>query len=213
MPRAARLDAPGALHHIIARGIERRRIFGRDADRQEFLNRLAPLVKGSRASLPAWCLMSNHIHLLLRTGSLPLSSLMNRLLGGYARGFNRRYRRVGYLFQGRFKSTVVEDDPYLLELVRYIHLNPLRARIVSNLDALDQYPWSGHAVLMGARQYVAQDTGAVLGLFGTEPARARPAYRAFVASSQTAAHDEPRRRRPQTPLRCVAVGRRVAARP
>lgn len=181
MPRAARLDAPGALHHIIARGIERRCIFRRQAERQEFLDRLAPLVNGSRASLAAWCLMANHVHLLLRTGSMPVSNLMNRLLGAYARRFNLRHRRVGHLFQGRFKSTVVEDDPYLLQLVRYIHLNPLRARIVPDLDALDRYPWSGHAVLMGARVYTAQDTGAVLGLFASEPARARPAYRAFVA--------------------------------
>jgi putative transposase len=181
MPRAPRLDAPRALHHIITRGIERRRIFCSRSERLEFLDRLAPLVLGSRASLAAWCVMGNHLHLLLRTGAMPLSHLMNRLLGGYARRFNMRHQRVGHLFQGRFKSTVVEDDPYLLELVRYIHLNPLRARIVPDLDTLAHYPWSGHAVLMGTREYSAQDTRAVLGLFASEPAPARRAYRAFVA--------------------------------
>ncbi len=141
---------------------------------------MMPLINESGASLPAWCLMANHCHLLVRTGLVPLSRLMNRLLGGYARRFNLHHARVGYLFQGRFKSTVVEDDPYLLELVRYIHLNPLRARIIPDLDALDRYPWSGHAVLMGARAYAAQDCLAVLGLFGTDRASARRAYRAFV---------------------------------
>ena len=149
MPRGARLDAPLMLHHVIDRGIERRPIFVTDDDRRDFLGRLAALVGADHIAVYAWALMPNHFHLLLRTGNLPLSSAMQVLLGGYAGAFNRRHRRAGHLFQNRFKSTLVQHDPYFLELVRYIHLNPVRARIVPDLDALDRHPWTGHAALLG----------------------------------------------------------------
>jgi len=113
MPRGPRLDFTGALHHVIVRGIERRRIFRGDADRQLFLNRLAAWLIDSRAGLYAWALMPNHAHLLLRTGQLPLSCLMQAWLSAYSTTFNRRHRRSGHLFQNRFKSTLVEAEPYL----------------------------------------------------------------------------------------------------
>ncbi len=90
-----------------------------------------------------------HFHLLLRTGPTPLSKVMRRLMTGYAVTFNIRHRRSGHLFQNRYKSVVCEEDPYLLELIRYIHLNPLRAKLVEGLKALDKYPWTGHSVLLG----------------------------------------------------------------
>ena len=127
MPRTARIDAPGALHHIIARGIGRRRIFDDDADRDGFLERLGSVLIESGAICYAWALIPNHFHLLLRTGQAPVSSVMRRLLTGYAMGYNRRHRRVGHLFQNRYKSILCQEEPYFLELVRYIHLNPLRA--------------------------------------------------------------------------------------
>jgi putative transposase len=101
------------------------------------------LVRSSQAGLYAWALMPNHAHVLLRTGTMPLSRLALRWLGPYAGAFNRTHRRVGYLFQNRFKSILVEADPHFLELVRYIHLNPVRSRLPVNLDLLDQYPWTG----------------------------------------------------------------------
>jgi putative transposase len=127
MPRTARIDAPGALHHIIARGIGRRRIFDDDADRDGFLERLGSVLIESGAICCPWALIPNHFHLLLRTGQAPVSSVMRRLLTGYAMGYNRRHRRVGHLFQNRYKSILCQEEPYFLELVRYIHLNPLRA--------------------------------------------------------------------------------------
>lgn len=180
MPRGPRLDAPDALHHVIARGIERCVIFEHDGDRQEFLERLARSVEPTRTGLLAWCLMPNHFHLLLRTGRTPLSTVMRRVLAGYAVVFNRRHRRSGHLFQNRFKSILVEEDPYLLELVRYIHLNPVRAGLVASVDALARYPWTGHAVLLGQLPYPAQDTAPVLAQFGRTPRAARRAYQAFI---------------------------------
>jgi putative transposase len=182
MPRGPRLDAPEALHHVIARGIERRRIFADDADCQDFLDRLERIVAPTHTGLLAWCLMPNHFHLLLRTATTPLSTLMRRLLAGYAVTFNRRHRRAGHLFQNRFKSVLVEEDPYLLELVRYIHLNPVRAHLVASVQALERYPWTGHAVLLGHRPYRAQDTAPVLSCFDRTLRQARRAYRDFIAA-------------------------------
>jgi len=130
MPRKARIDAPGALHHIIVRGIERRKIFYDDNDRDNFLNRLGVILIESQNQCFAWALIPNRLHLLLRTGVAPIATVMRRLLTGYAVSFNRRHRRHGQLFQNRYKSILCQEDPYLIELVRYIHLNPLRAGLV-----------------------------------------------------------------------------------
>ena len=152
MPRQARLDAPGVLQHVMARGIERRKIFKDDKDRQSFLDRLAIILEETQTQCYAWALIPNHFHLLLRTGATPLSNVMRRLMTGYAVTFNRRHRRAGHLFQNRYKSVVCEEDPYLLELIRYIHLNPLRAKIVEDLKGLDKYKWVGHGVLLDKRK-------------------------------------------------------------
>lgn len=182
MPRGPRLDAPGCLHHVIARGIERRAIFLDDADRLDFVDRLAGLAVSTRVEVLAWALLPNHFHLLLRTGELPLSALMRRLNTGYAVRFNRRHERVGYLFQNRFKSFLVEEEPYLVELVRYIHLNPLRAGVVDALERLDSFPWSGHSALLGHITRTWQATRSALLLFGCSETEARAAYREFVAA-------------------------------
>ena len=131
MPRKSRIDTPGALHHIIARGIERRSIFGDDHDRDDFLKRLGKVLSETGTICYAWALIPNHFHLLLRTGMVSISTVMRRVLTGYAVCFNYRHNRSGHLFQNRFKSILCPEDPYLKELVRYIHLNPLRAKIVS----------------------------------------------------------------------------------
>jgi len=152
MPRQARLDAPGVLQHVMARGIERREIFKDDNDRHSFLDRLALILEETQTQCYAWALIPNHFHMLLRTGATPLSTVMRRLMTGYAVTFNRRHRRAGHLFQNRYKSVVCEEDPYLLELIRYIHLNPLRAKLVEDLKALDKYPWTGHSTILGRRK-------------------------------------------------------------
>jgi hypothetical protein len=105
---------------------------------------------------------------------------MRRLLTGYAGAFNRRHHRIGHLFQNRYQSIVVEEEPYLLELVRYLHLNPLRAKVLADLRALDRYPWAGHSALMGIVPRPWQDTRTILAQFGLTPRRARRAYRAFL---------------------------------
>ena len=181
MPRQARLDAPGVLHHVMVRGIERTQIFRADADRADFVARLATLAEQGAWTVDAWALLPNHAHLLVRTGTRPLSRSMRSLLTGYAGAFNRRYHRVGHLFQNRYKSIVVEEEPYLLELVRYLHLNPLRAQVVPNLRTLDRYPWTGHSALLGTVPRPWQATQAILAQFGRTVSRARKAYRAFIA--------------------------------
>jgi putative transposase len=180
MPRKARIDAPGALHHIIVRGIERRRIFSDDQDRNNFIERLGDILAETQTFCFAWALIPNHAHILLRTGQTPLATVMRRLLTGYAVSYNRRHRRHGHLFQNRYKSILCQEDPYLLELVRYIHLNPLRAKIVKSLTEADTYPYSGHSALIGKVQRRFQSTNYVLRLFGKKVPVARQAYRVFV---------------------------------
>ncbi|MEK7205308.1 MAG: transposase [candidate division NC10 bacterium] len=181
MPRQPRLDAPETLHHVMVRGLERRVIFRDAQDRADFVGRLATLAEHGALTVYAWALLPNHAHLLLRTGRRPLARSMRSLLTGYAGAFNRRHRRVGHLFQNRYKSIVVEEEPYLLELVRYLHLNPVRAGVVKDLRTLDRYPWTGHSALLGTVPRPWQAAHEVLGQFGPNRRRARAAYRAFVA--------------------------------
>jgi len=180
MPRAARLDIAGVLQHVIVRGVERRDIFLDDDDRQSFLDRFSSLLIQTGTECLAWSLMTNHAHMLLRPTQGKLGHLMRRLLTGYAVTFNLRHHRSGHLFQNRFKSIICEEDPYLLELVRYIHLNPLRVGIVKGMAELNEYPWSGHAVLMGRREMPGQNVNEVLGYFGKRKKAARGKYQSFV---------------------------------
>jgi putative transposase len=180
MPRVARLDATGVLHHVIFRGIERRKIFRSSADKDWFVQRLGQLLSATRTSCYAWALMDNHVHLLLRTGDVSLATLMRRLLTGYAGYFNRQYNRHGQLFQNRYKSIICQEDIYLKELVRYIHLNPLRVGIVKTLHNLKSYPYSGHSILMGEQTCNWQQSGYVLELFGKKLQRAREKYEQYM---------------------------------
>jgi len=180
MPRKARIDVPGALHHLIVRGIERKRIFRDDQDRNNFLERFGKILLESNTPCYAWALLPNHGHFLLRTGQVPLAAVMGRLLTGYAVTFNQRYGRHGQLFQNRYKSVLCQEDPYLLELVRYIHLNPLRAKIVQDYKALGYYKYSGHSVILGYRKNSWQDVKYVLGYFGRRKILAQGKYRVYV---------------------------------
>jgi putative transposase len=183
MPRKARLDAPGTLHHVIVRGAERRAIFSAPADRRDFIARCAALFPESRTACYAWALLSNHAHLLLRTGTVPLSTVMARLLSGYATTYNLRHNRSGHLFQNRYKSIICQEESYFKELVRYIHLNPLRSNQVSDLPALAAHRWSGHAALLNKRACPWQDVSYVLSIFG-----GIPAYLHFVEQGLTQGH-------------------------
>ena len=180
MPRQARIDAPGAVHHIIARGIERGRIFRDDEDRHNFISRLGELVSETKTKCFAWALIPNHLHLLLKTGSVSIATLMRRLLTGYAIGHNRRHRRSGHLFQNRYKSILCQEDAYLKELVRYIHLNPLRAGLVADMTELEKYPFSGHSFIVGKKRNDWQSVIEVLALYGKGKKAAREGYHRFV---------------------------------
>jgi REP element-mobilizing transposase RayT len=155
-------------------------MFQEDLDRQRFLSRLGELSDATGARILAWALLDNHVHLLLFSGPQGLSRLMRRLLTGYAVWYNRKYNRIGHLFQNRYKSIVCDEAAYLLELVRYIHLNPLRASVVKNIEELDHYPWSGHGVLIGKNKNGWQERGYILKQFSEERSRAIRAYRAFM---------------------------------
>ncbi|MBW1939256.1 MAG: transposase [Deltaproteobacteria bacterium] len=181
MARQPRLDAPGVLHHVMAHGIERQPIFTDDRDRDEFVRRLSDLASEGKLIVYAWSLMPNHFHLLVRAGKISLSRSMRSLLTGYAGYFNRRYRRHGHVFQNRFKSIICEEEPYFLELVRYLHLNPLRAGVVKDLNELDRYPYTGHSVLVGRIDRSWQDTEDVRSRFGETCRKAAKSYRAFVS--------------------------------
>ncbi len=181
MPRGPRLDAPGTLHHVMVRGIEGRRIFETTVDRRDFVERLGTVVEATGVRVLAWALLPNHVHLLVRTGQQPLATAMRKLLTGYAVAFNHRHQRRGHLFQNRYKSILVEEEPYGMELSRYVHLNPLRANVVRDLAALDRYPWTGHSALMGRVPRPWQAIEEVLGAFGQRVGAARRRYRQFVA--------------------------------
>jgi putative transposase len=181
VPRQARLDAPGTLHHVILRGIEKRRIVDDNKDRQNFIKRLGDLSEETETRIYAWSLMTNHCHLLLRSGPLGLPKFMRRLLTGYAVTYNLRHLRHGHLFQNRYHSIVCDEEVYFRELVRYVHLNPLRAHLVNNLSELDRYRWCGHAVLMGRIKNDWQDRDYVLSWFGKREGESRRAYRRYLS--------------------------------
>ena len=149
MPRQARLDSPGTLHHVMIRGIEKKRIVLDEQDRKDFVRRLGLLAVETKTAVYAWALMSNHAHLLVCSGAVGLAKFMRRLLTGYAVSYNLRHRRHGHLFQNRYRSMVCDGDSYFTELVRYIHLNPLRVGLVKDLRQLERYPHCGHGVVLG----------------------------------------------------------------
>lgn len=182
LPRKARLDAEGAIHHVIVRGIEHRRIFDDDGDRRNFISRLAAIAVETETTIYAWALLPNHAHALVRSGPHGISKFMRRLLTGYAVTYNRRHERHGYLFQNRYKSILCEEEPYFRELVRYIHLNPLRAGLVDSLSALETYPWCGHSFVVHGSEYPWHDVSSVLSRFGDKRGEARRCYREFLES-------------------------------
>jgi len=180
MPRQGRIEIPGGVYHVIIRGIERRDLFKDKSDYRQFLVRLEAGLKSWKHQCLAWALMPNHVHLLLRQGQAPLSKMMRGLLTGYALYFNHKYKRSGYVYQNRYKSIMCQEDAYLSELIRYIHLNPVRAGIVASIDVLDAYPWTGHSVISEKVERGWQSTQEVLSLFGENKKAAWEKYRSFI---------------------------------
>jgi len=180
MPRQARLDIPGALHHIMVRGISKTDIFKDDQDRAKFLDRLGETVTEGLCPVYAWVLMGNHVHILFKSGMEGISGSMRKLLTWYAQYYNRRHKRTGHLFENRYKSILCDEDNYLLALLRYIHLNPVRAGIVKNMEELDRYPWSSHRTIIGKAKHAWLDTEYVLAQFGNTRRQALCAYEKFM---------------------------------
>lgn len=155
-------------------------MFYDDIDRESFLDRVGKVFTVGKTSCYAFSLLPNHAHLLLRAGMTPISTIMRRLLTGYSVSFNKRHKRLGPLFLNRYKSILCEEEPYLLQLVRYIHLNPLRAEVVPDLDSLDSYPYSGHSVIMERCVKSWLDSTYILMQFDQDSEPARSIYRKFL---------------------------------
>lgn len=182
MPRPLRIEVPGGVYHVVVRGNERKAVFRDDEDREAYLAKLGECSERQRVRPIAYCLMNNHVHLALERGPVPLSRLMRTLQSAYAQRFNRRHRRVGHLFQGRYKAFLVQDEIYLMTLLRYIHMNPVAAGIVTRPDA---YRWSSdrHYRRNTGPAWLAVDV--VLGRLASDHASARAAYRRLMADRET----------------------------
>src|SRR6056297_1753228 len=178
MARPLRIEFEGAFYHVMARGNARQNIFLNDGDRQAFLENLGRVSQRFDWSIWAWCLMDNHYHLLIETRQPTLSKGMREVNGVYTQRFNRRHRRVGHVLQGRYKAILVDQDTYLLELARYIVLNPVRAGLVQSAE---ESGWSSYRAVMGkapAPDRLAVDD--ILAMFHSQRGPARRAYARFV---------------------------------
>jgi REP-associated tyrosine transposase len=180
MPRKPRIEIGGGLYHIIARGNNRRKIFRSHDDYLKFTG----LLQQQKSKLPfylyAYCLMPNHFHLLIEMQDDLVSRIMQRVLTSYSQYHNRKYKKIGHLFQGRYKSILCQTDRYLGELVRYIHLNPVRAKIVKRPE---DFEYSGHRAYLGLDNTGLVDTEPVLRHFGATKKRAVEVYARFVEAS------------------------------
>ena len=182
MARKARLVVPGAVYHVMGRCLEQYRLFSDDSDREYFLSLLEKYLQRTGTSCYAWVLMDNHYHFVLRLGERELWELMKPLNMRYAQYHQKKTGRRGPLFMDRYKSIVTQDRNYVQELVRYVHLNPVRAGVCINLTALQRYPWCGHSVLMGTTVRWFQDTRSVLRRFGKDVETSRSAYCKYLES-------------------------------
>ncbi|MES2257221.1 MAG: transposase [Pseudomonadota bacterium] len=179
MARKPRLHAPGALYHVMLRGNGGQAIFHDDADRIKLQELVGDGVRRFGHRIHAYCWMGNHIHLAVQVDVIPLSKIMHNLSFRYTSYFNWRHEHIGHLFQGRFKAILVDADSYLLQLVRYIHLNPVRAGM---LKVAEQFAWSGHRAYLGLTRQPWLCTEWVLSQFGGDLRAARQRYRHFVGT-------------------------------
>ena len=187
MSRPLRVEFPGAVYHVIARGNERRIIFRDPTDRRGYLDRLGRYADRLDFSIYAYCLMTNHVHLALETGRIPLSRIMLALHGSYSQAFNRRHGRVGHLFQGRYKAYLVEGGKHLLALVRYIHLNPLRAGLVLRPQGFE---WSSERAYRFGGGPPWLSASVALSCLARTEAASRRAYASFVDGGAGAQYED-----------------------
>lgn len=187
MARKPRLLYPGALYHAILRGNNGQTIFSDNKDRTRFYLLLQEGIERFGHRIHAFCLMTNHVHLAIQMGEIPLSRIMQNLSFRYTRWMNWRQKRSGHLFQGRYKAVLVDADPYLEELIRYVHLNPVRAGIVKEPE---DYAWSGHRAYLGLEMIPWLTTDWVLSQFSKRLTLARRAYRRFVHEGKGGLHQE-----------------------
>jgi len=182
MARPLRIEFPSAVYHVTSRGNARHDIVTDEQDRRTFLTLLAHVIERFGWLCHAYCLMGNHYHLVIETPQANLSRGMRQLNGRYTQTFNRRHRRVGHLFQGRFTAILVEKEPHLLELCRYVVLNPVRAKVVAHPR---RWAWSSYRATVGETVAPAWlTTDWVLGQFGTRGHTAQQRYRTFVAEGR-----------------------------
>jgi REP element-mobilizing transposase RayT len=177
MPRNTRIEFPGAFYHVMTRGNQKRNIFRSDNDREKLLQKLLEYKRRYEYTLLAYTLMPNHIHLLLETSQIPLSKIMQGILQSHTQWFNRKYKTNGHLFQGRYKAIICDKKAYLLALVRYLHINCVRAGIVKNPS---EYQWSSHRIYLGIESSDLVETELVLEQFSNNRRRAIGEYKSFI---------------------------------
>jgi putative transposase len=174
MPRGARKLSASGIYHVMVRGINRQDVFLDTEDVKHYLHALEKIKKDTNFSLYAYCFMSNHVHLLIKEGAIPLSLLMRRLGSSYVFWYNRKYDRIGYLFQDRYKSEGVEDDSYFLTVLRYIHQNPIKARLTKRIEA---YPWSSYTGYLSGKDFT--DREVPLAMFNSDRKKAKKEFIEF----------------------------------
>ncbi len=185
--RPLRLEVVGGLYHVIVRGNERRNVFRDDADRLRYLARLAVYREKFEFQLLAYCLMDNHVHLAIEAGKIPLARIMAGLQSSYTQYFNRRHQRSGHLFQGRYKAFLVEKDPYALALLRYIHENPVKARVVKRPE---DFAWSSDRYYRRGRGPEWLDVDRLLSMLGKRRSAAIREYRRLMRETVEERYEE-----------------------
>jgi REP element-mobilizing transposase RayT len=186
MARKLRVEYEGAIYHVVIRGVERRRLFDDDADRERFVGRLSKYAEEMEVRLYLFCLMANHVHLLVETPGGNLGHFMHRLQTAYTVYYNMRHGRAGHLFQGRYKAILVDGDEYLLRLSRYIHLNPVKVgkakqlSLPERIKELRSYAWSSYRSYLGkAKPLEGLDEKPLLAMLGNRK-EARREYGRYV---------------------------------
>ena len=187
MVRKKRFICPGYCYHVMLRGVGGRNIFDDDRDRAHFCLLLQYASETCNFSVHGFCFMSNHVHLLIQAHSNDLASGMHRLGFRYAQFYNKKVRRKGYLFQGRYRAILVQNGVYLRRLIRYIHCNPVRANLETDLSA---YDWSSHKAYIGETEFTWLKTNLILPLFGSEPQTALELFKKYVCSDDEEAKIE-----------------------
>lgn len=182
MPRRLRLHVPGGFYHVTLRGNHRQPIFFSDADRDRLDDVVAEAIFRLDARIHAYCWMTNHIHMLVQIADAPLGKLMLRIASQYARAVQSRLDTTGHLFERRYHAILVDADAYLITLMRYIHLNPVRGGLVG--DPVE-YPWSSHCVYLGVCRRDWVTTGFGLRMLGSQPKHAAARYRELMGNRET----------------------------